>query len=222
MEGLKKLVKLFWDALFPRSCAICKEEGAVLCGACAKQVNIPAWFVHKEEAGVQIFSKVSYKERAIQKLLHAWKYHGDMSAGEWWKMWIAQGEVPHCFTGAIFVPVPLAREAYAERGFNQAEVLALALAQAHGGSVAKLLERRPRKSQAKTEKDARGNIRSASPYFLSAMGEEQKKAGKLLQEIVLVDDVSTTGSTILACADILRKAGVQKVTACTLAFGNGA
>lgn len=220
MDGLAKVFSLVWDALFPRSCVMCKEEGELLCEVCAKEIEIPSWFVHQTEGSLCIFSRCSYKERAVQKLLHAWKYQGDILAGEWWKKWITQGNAPEVFTHAVFVPVPLAREAYAERGFNQAELLARALAQKYQGTCGVLLERTPRKSQAKTAKEKRGSLRKESPYAITAHAKDLKKRNEFPKKIILVDDVTTTGSTLLACADALTSVGVEQIAACTLAYGN--
>jgi ComF family protein len=172
---------------------------------------------------VAVFSRASYKERAVQRLLHAWKYRGDSSAGEWWQKWIREtAAAPAVFHGALFVPVPLAREACAERGFNQAELLARALAAQHEGSIELLLERLPRKAQAKTEKEDRGNARTQSPYSASVIAKRLQAAHMLPQEVILVDDVYTTGSTIMACVDTLKEIGVEKISAVTLAYGNDA
>lgn len=220
MERLIKLFSLFWDALFPRNCGVCKEEGLVLCKACAEQVHIPPWFVHHVEGDVRIFSRISYKERAIQKMLHAWKYQGDSSAGEWWKVWIAEGSIPEAWKNITCVPTPLAREALAERGFNQAEELARALARTCDGEYLALLERFPRKAQAKTDKHKRQEVRSAQVYVASRHAKELQRKGELPERVLLVDDVTTTGSTLLACAEELQRLGVREVVACTLAFGN--
>ncbi len=235
MGRLKDIVRVFWDAFFPRSCVVCKEEGDMLCTSCAALVRIPAWHVHAEREGVRVFSRVSYKERAVQRLLHAWKYQGDSFAGVWWQAWIAEDDaLLSIFRDVVFVPVPLAREAFAERGFNQAEKLAQALAQTHNGQVLQLLERSPRKAQAKTDKAHRGDMRTQNPYHLSDAGKTLQRRPTSLERstfperqtffkrVVLVDDVYTTGSTIMACADVLKQAGVQEIFACTLAYGNDA
>ncbi|MEK9156518.1 MAG: phosphoribosyltransferase family protein [Patescibacteria group bacterium] len=223
MGGLARLFGVFWDALFPRACVVCEREGDIICVSCAQNVKIPAWHLHTEREGVRVFSRASYKERAVQRLLHAWKYKGDSSAGEWWQKWISEtAAAPAVFHDAIFVPVPLAREAFAERGFNQAELLARALAAKHGGSVKLLLERLPRKAQAKTEKEDRGNARTQNPYHVNLVGRRMQAAGQLPKEVILVDDVYTTGSTIMACADMLKEMGVEKIFAITLAYGNDA
>ncbi len=223
MGGLAGLFGVFWDALFPRACVVCEREGDVICSSCAQNIKIPVWHLHTEREGVQVFSRVSYKERAVQRLLHAWKYKGDSSAGEWWQKWIRETDaISAVFHDAIFVPVPLAREAFAERGFNQAELLARALAAKHGGSVGLFLERLPRKAQAKTEKEDRSNTRKQSPYYASPIGKRMQATGQIPKEVILVDDVYTTGSTIMACADMLKEMGVEKIFAATLAYGNDA
>lgn len=223
MGGLAWLVNGVLSALFPRTCVMCDAEGQILCSLCAKKVRIPAWHVQKDQEGIEIFSRVSYKEKAVQHLLHAWKYRGDISAGEWWKKWICEeGQAPQDFVGAIFVPVPLAREAYAERGFNQAEILAKALATKYEGRVGEFLGRFPRKAQAKTEKEYRGKAREQNPYYKEQLFIQAQTRGQVPKSIILVDDVVTTGATMLACADTLRNAGVEKIFAVTLAYGNDA
>jgi competence protein ComFC len=220
MERLTKFLLMFWDALFPRSCVVCKEEGSLLCKTCAEQVHIPAWSVHQTEEGIQIFSRISYKERAVQKILHAWKYQGDSSAGEQWKTWITEGEIPETWRKITCVPVPLAREAYAERGFNQAEELAKVLAIKCDGRCLTLLERFPTKAQAKTNKHERQEVRNGQVYDVSKHAKELQNKGGLPERVLLIDDVTTTGSTLLACAEELQRLGVREVFACTLAYGN--
>lgn len=223
MGRLVWLGKILLSALFPRTCVMCDAEGEILCSWCAKKVYIPVWHAQKEQEGIEIFSRISYKEKAVQRLLHAWKYRGDTSAGEWWKKWICEeGQAPQSFVGAVFVPVPLAREAYAERGFNQAEVLAKALAITYGGKAEEFLGRFPRKAQAKTEKEHRGKAREQNPYYKERSFVHAQTQGQMPKTVILVDDVVTTGTTILACADILRDAGVEKIFAVTLAYGNNA
>ena len=110
----------------------------------------------------------------------------------------------------MVVPVPLHRRREYERGFNQAEDLAVHL----GLPVARLLERmRNTKSQIELPKHQRQqNVKSA--FVLAS------DARCLMPEAciaVLVDDVSTTGSTLDACARVLRAAGVKEVRAITAA-----
>ena len=107
----------------------------------------------------------------------------------------------------VVVPVPLHPRREYQRGFNQAEDLALQL----GPPVVRLLARtRNTRSQIELPADERHqNVMDAFGYRPSAIG--------LPQVVVLVDDVSTTGATLDACARVLKGAGVKEVRALTAA-----
>lgn len=109
----------------------------------------------------------------------------------------------------IVVPVPLYPLREYRRGFNQADDLAQHL----GVPIARILRRaRHTHSQIELPKQAREeNVRGA---FVLAETHDQPPAGCVA---VLVDDVSTTGSTLAACARVLRAAGVREVRAVTAA-----
>ncbi len=114
------------------------------------------------------------------------------------------------------VPVPLHWTRKWRRGFNQAALLARGLGIA---SWAALVRRRATRSQVDlTAAGRRANVRDA---FAIARGRVPWRAawpdmleGKV---VVLVDDVSTTGATLAACAKVLRKAGAREVRALTAA-----
>ena len=89
-----------------------------------------------------------------------------------------------------FVPVPLHRARYRERGYNQAELLAAALAVATGGKVCRLLKRKTFVvSQTKLSKEEREmNVAGA---FVAKFPRKMPTRGT----VVVVDDVFTTGAT---------------------------
>ncbi|TAG32714.1 MAG: ComF family protein [Verrucomicrobia bacterium] len=118
--------------------------------------------------------------------------------------------------GAILVPVPLHPRKERERGYNQARELAQAVARTlHAGTQVNELLQRKVDTQTQTDLDRaerRANLKNA--FALSS--------GALLAPTlrhVLIDDVFTTGSTLNACAAVLRLAGVHRVDVCT--FGHG-
>jgi ComF family protein len=117
---------------------------------------------------------------------------------------------PACRTlaepGALLVPVPLHPCRRRERGFNQAELLALALAArlARACEPAVLVRRRETRPQAGLTAAARR--RNVAGAF--AVRRQARVAGRL---VVLVDDVVTTGATVQACAQALRAAGAREV-----------
>jgi len=129
---------------------------------------------------------------------------------------IARLREPELAADVVVVPVPLHRRKLRQRGFNQTELIAKEALKLQpwkgrlslGPSV---LERR-RETQSQTgltRHQRRENMRGA---FVVVRSEEI--AGR---EILLVDDVFTTGTTVSECARVLRRAGASKVWVATVA-----
>jgi ComF family protein len=119
----------------------------------------------------------------------------------------------------LVVPVPLHRSKYAERGFNQARSLAIhaieALRNTHPEWRLKmasttLMRLRATESQAGlTPRQRRENVRGAF--------EVSDKAAVRGKDILLIDDIFTTGATARAAAQALMQAGAESVWVATLA-----
>ncbi len=109
---------------------------------------------------------------------------------------------------AVLVGVPLGRRRLAERGFNQAELIAWALGKSWELPVADGLLTRQRDEPAQRGATAGARARQAAGAF----GAPQP----VPRHVVVVDDVHTTGATLGACAVALRRAGAHRVDA--LAF----
>ncbi len=109
----------------------------------------------------------------------------------------------------LVIPVPLHVSRLRERGYNQAALLARALARTAGLALLPngLVRRRPTPAQAELDAGARRtNVHAA--FVASA-----RVAGAA---VVLVDDVLTTGATADACARALRDAGARRVSVVTV------
>lgn len=107
---------------------------------------------------------------------------------------------------AVIVPVPLSEERHYERGFNQAELLAKLV----DGKIEMMLERvlHEKKQSKKSRKE-----RLQMSEITFKVKEEISITGK---DIVLVDDVYTTGATVRQCAKVLKEAGALTVSSMTL------
>lgn len=112
-----------------------------------------------------------------------------------------------------FVPVPLHRARRRERGYNQAERIAAALAVVAGGWVCRWLRRKTFvTSQTKLSKEAREqNVMGA---FEAHLPSELPKRGT----VVVVDDVFTTGATTGACLDAFGPDFPLPLKVCTLLY----
>ena len=112
-----------------------------------------------------------------------------------------------------FVPVPLHRARFRERGYNQAEMTARALASLAGGQVCRWLKRKTfRVSQTKLTRQ--GREQNVAGAFVAAFPKKLPSRGT----VIIVDDVFTTGATTGACIDAFGNDFPLDVKVCTLLY----
>lgn len=207
------MLQFFVDCLFPERCSLCGELGSSLCQDCADKIK--RGIKHRQDwlvSGSQRLSVYSCKlydyEDDWARLIKRYKYKFSRELNYYFaeRMYdLVWSLVPELLKEDVaFVPVPLAYLRKSWRGYNQAELIAQKLADVSGGSVWKGVKRRKNtKSQAKlTAKQRRKNLQGAF--------EVSGAIPKYVQKVVLVDDVVTTGSTLRACWDCLRKQNPDK------------
>lgn len=118
---------------------------------------------------------------------------------------------------SVLVPVPLHRFRLWQRRFNQAALLADAVSRASGVAMDPLaLERirRTRQQVGLSAKERQINVRRAFRVTDAGQGRLHGR------NVILVDDVLTTGSTLAACTRVLRAAGVARVDVLTFAIAD--
>jgi ComF family protein len=106
----------------------------------------------------------------------------------------------------VLVPVPLHRGRLWSRGFNQAALIAAALGKGAGLAAEPMLLRRVRKTaklKGMSPRERRAMVKGAF-----AVREPTSVEGR---DIILVDDVITTGSTAEECARLLKREGARSV-----------
>ncbi|MGB0908618.1 MAG: ComF family protein, partial [Maricaulaceae bacterium] len=112
----------------------------------------------------------------------------------------------------ILMPVPLHPKRLIKRRYNQSTLLARSMAQQAGLEVDCDTLYRRRATASQGGKTATGRRRNVQGAF--ALREGTDLDGK---HIVIIDDVMTTGATLEACAQTLKKGGARRVDALTLA-----
>lgn len=114
--------------------------------------------------------------------------------------------------GELLVPVPVHKWRLLRRQFNQSALLAQALGQKTGLEVDLLNLQRVKHTPHQLGKSAKARRRLLAGAFNI---NKNVFSGR---DVVLVDDVWTTGSTAAACAKVLKKAGAKSVQVCTIAY----
>lgn len=149
-------------------------------------------------------------------LLFTWKMKSVRSLSDFFATRVA--EAARMIGSKIIVPVPPRRGKIREKGWDQIEELCSLLEHA-GFTVCRMLERVSDTEQKKLGREGRLSTTSAA-YKLKTgnfLSDSLKKiGGKIPEEVLLIDDVITTGSTVESCAKELKSAGVKKVNVIAL------
>ena len=228
---LTKIWRLVLDILFPNICFSCrrflKDDEKVLCAACSRELIIasalscpvcsarlpvspipPRLNYCHPAAGFRLGAALSYRTPAVRSLIHALKFGRLTPAGELLGKCLASYAegLGLLFQNYVIVPIPLSASRRRARGFNQAELLASILARRLNLPLKYLLIRtRHTHPQAELKRAAREH--NIAGCFAIRFPEAVKK-----QNIILVDDVYTSGSTIREAVQTLKTAGSGTIT----------
>lgn len=224
--------KFILDTLFPISCLVCGKADVWICDDCLEQVPLrnnqvcpiceknitprgQTCFPCKNKYSIDgLLLSSFYSKEIVAKMVHLYKYRFaenlHIPLGKLMIRAILQAEIP---LPEYIIPIPLHSRRLRWRGFNQAELLAKYLGEnlTPGLSIPVLNDILIRQKytspqmQIKNYAQRRKNMTDAF-----AINKENKKliVGK---NILLVDDIATTGSTLFECAKVLKKAGTQSV-----------
>jgi len=241
MHMLRKFFGTLVDILYPRTCLVCKKQlkgsggvDTLVCAQCWGKIkrntppfcyrcgrhlekpikNICPDCVRKELHFDRAFSPCVY-EGAVKELIHAFKYQGKDYLGATLSRlmleFIKEYNVPIDLLDFI-VPIPLHRTRLREREFNQAEILSNYIAQEFNKRIAPDTLRRLRHTRTQTELEIEERLANVKGSFSVTKNDQIK--GK---NILLVDDVLTTGATSSEAAYALKNAGANIVFVLTLA-----
>ncbi len=227
-----KVLLFLLELLFPIRCISCGKYKQWICDDCLKNIELnnehpcPRCEKNSTVSGITcpnchknfpldgMISAVSYKNSLVSEAVHLLKYRfiKDLTINLselMTKAYInSNNPLPD-----IIIPVPLHKRRLRWRGFNQAELLAEYLSNnlAPGISIATdnsiILRKKYSKPQAKI-KNYQDRIANMQDVFGSSsnISLDNKHA-------LLVDDIATTGTTIIECAKVLKKLHARKVTA---------
>jgi ComF family protein len=199
------------ELLFPPRCAGCGRVDSYWCERCEKAlacVPIEAYFKHWE--GLLDVVATGIHEGKLQQAIHALKYENLRMIAEPLGQRLVTCLAESGWAFDIIVPVPLHKERMAERGYNQAELLANAVADRLSVPCEPdaVVRARDTRSQVGLDRDQRRmNVADAFQADPDLVAH---------QTVLLVDDVCTTGATLGTCAEAALAAGAKAVYGVTV------
>lgn len=151
----------------------------------------------------------SLLESPARELVHALKYQGWRGAGDFMGAEMARQAGERVTAAHYVIPVPTSRRNLRQRGYNQAEVIGASLAAALGRPLLNCLER-PTQKGTQTALNPMQRRANVSGAFAVSEGFADRLEGRRL---LLVDDVITTGATVVAAARALGSGSPHSVVA---------
>ena len=229
LSQLTKLKGLALDLLFPQWCVGCGRGGAFLCNSCRQSLPriMPPLCPRcgqPQPSGILCPGCVGWRAQidgirspfrfdgVIRQAIHQLKYKNlralAMPLARLLQGYLVANPIP----GEVLVPVPLHPKRLRERGYNQSSLLAKELGKlAHLPVVDGCLARQrhtPPQARTSTVDERRNNV--ANAFICRDPGLQNK-------QVLLIDDVSTSGATVDACAAVLKACGAASVWGLVLA-----
>lgn len=210
------------DIIFPTKCILCGKNGVDLCIECLKEAPEAM-----RESAKWIFPAYDYRHPSIKKSLQLLKYKGKKRLAKVFAEIIYEKIIEELsdlsilenFTNPILIPISLSPARLHERGFNQAELIC--------EEIIKLNDKRrnlkiklennilikPKDTEHQAQiKDRRARLKNISGSFTIQNTKKLKN-----RNIILIDDILTTGATLSEARKMLKQAGARKIIAFTVA-----
>lgn len=226
--SLRQVKIALLDLLLPLRCLGCGNEGDLICPACRQ--SLPRiWLPLCQRCGATVsegnlcpmcinhpltiggIRSLFLFQSTVRQAILQFKYKHLKTIATPLGQLLAEYLGSHPLKGEVIIPVPLHPKRLRERGYNQASLLAKELGKLTGLPVVEgpLVRVRDTISQARTTSalERRRNVQDA---FVCHQGLEG-------EQILLIDDVCTTGATLDACATALKAAGADSVWGLTIA-----
>ena len=229
LPQVAKLKGIALDFLFPRWCVGCGKEGDFICHSCRcslSQIMPPLCpqCGRPQPSSILCPGCVSWQaeidgirspfqfDGVIRQAIHQLKYRNlralALPLAKLLQDYIINNPVP----GEVLVPVPLHQKRLRERGYNQSQLLAKELGKLINIPTAGdyLIRQQHTLPQTRTRTVAERQSNVAHAFTCDNHSLRNK-------QVLLVDDVSTSGATLNACAAVLKAAGVTSVWGLVLA-----
>lgn len=205
--------------IFPVSCISCGENTSDFCPKCL--LSLPQ---AERQTLDWVYPTYDYRNKAVKKAVWCLKYKSNRRLAEIFAEIIhnrimeelSDLSVMEDFNAPILIPIPLSKKRHRERGFNQSELISQSIIDNDAGKYFKLFTNILTKPK---ETKHQAHIEDRIHRMQNIIGSFAVKNQELIkgQNIILIDDVVTTGATLNEAKKILIEAGARKIIAFTIA-----
>ena len=201
-----QFLKHFLDLIFPPHCEVCRRLGPeIMCDNCIKNISYlqPAAFTHA----------VGIYEGPLKTAIHRFKFKKRSALAEPLGVLMAKYLSRHLdmHNMDMIIPVPLYERRLRERGFNQSELLGAIITKYYEVPTVSGLLSRVRDTHPQFDLHPAERVKNIREAF-ALKGPHLIKGKNLL----LVDDIFTTGATVSECTRVLKTGGARSVHVLTL------
>ncbi len=210
------------DIIFPTKCLGCGKSSYYLCSSCLSSSPQA-----ERECAKWIFPVFDYRHPVVKKSIWLLKYKNKRKLAEifaepiYLKLMeeLSDLETLENFTKPVLVPIPLSKERFKERGFNQSELICNALIRIGKENKQNTFEVIKDVLVKKVDTVHQANIENRSTRLKNLKGTFGIKNENSLKgrNIILVDDIITTGATLNEARKVLKEMGAKKIIAVTIA-----
>ena len=224
------LLNDIWEFFFPRYCVVCgkrlllgEEHLCVNCLCALPRIRFQNQ--EKNERAKLLWGKIPIERASaflyyskggdVRELLFQLKYYGNQKIGYFMGRCMAQELISTGFFDGVegIIPVPLHDRKRKSRGYNQSELLAEGISSIVQIPLFKNVLRRKQYTETQTHKSNYERWNNVMDVFEGVSLERLS-----CKHVLLVDDVLTTGATLVACADAFRGVEGIRISVLTLAW----
>ena len=204
-------IELVTEIVFPPTCAGCNCSGSWFCALCVERlVELDRSRAIPGAPPIELQARYAYVE-PLRRAIHLLKYERQRARAAWFAQQLAPLVQVVGLAEAVLEPVPLSARRERERGFNQSREIARHVADLTGIPLGKHL-RRVRDTRPQVELNGLERI-------INVRGAFEADAACAGRQVILIDDVITTGATMRECAAAGYAAGAADVVGLAVATG---
>lgn len=209
-----KLFEKLLNLIYIQSCYFCNstKENKLLCSKCYRKIHFMPESVFRTENGVNVYAATLYDD-LIKKLIKDFKYYNKKQLAsvvaelmyEYWKKLALKNEF-------VVIPVPIHKLRKKERKYNHMDIAAKEFCYLSGYKLNKKMVIRTKDTQKQYKLHKQERIKNIKGAF----DIDEKNKLPLDTQLLIIDDITSTGITIKEIITLLQKNGYTNITALAL------